>query len=48
MIRYQVGKDGKNVFNLPTQQIQKMENTYNTEGPKGSEVGKVIKCKEIS
>lgn len=48
MIRYQVNKDDENIFNLPTSQIQKIENTYNMEGPKGPEVRKVIKRKEIS
>ena len=38
MIRYQTSKDNENIFNAPTQQIQKMESTYNMEGPKGSEV----------
>jgi hypothetical protein len=37
-IRYQVNKDDGNIFNPPTQEIQKIENTYNTEGPKGPEV----------
>ncbi|MGB7128597.1 MAG: hypothetical protein WBD50_05865 [Candidatus Rhabdochlamydia sp.] len=48
MIRYQTTKGNENIFNAPTQQIQKMENAYNTEGPKGPEVEKVIKRKEIS
>jgi hypothetical protein len=38
MIRYQVSKGDENIFDAPTQQNQKMENTYNTQGPKGPEV----------
>ena len=38
MIRYQVDKDDKYIFNLHAQQIQKMKNPYHTKGPKGSEV----------
>jgi hypothetical protein len=38
MIRFQGSKGYKNVFNLSKQQIKKMANAYNSEGPKGPEV----------
>lgn len=31
--------DEDNIFNASIQQVQKIENPYNMEGPKGSEVG---------
>lgn len=47
MLRDQVNKDDENIF-YPTTTDSKNRNAYNMEGPKGSEVRKVIKCKEIS